>query len=214
MARPTIRLSILLLAAITSQPAALTAQRSASDATDSRIPIARNATPTTERSDVRAPSAPTRLSADERLTLVRSADLDVGGISSELRLTPRAPFDANGSISFFGQATLLPMQAAETSGYLLLKGDAEWGLKAEFRVLHPDRPVLVDFVVKAASLPGEGVTIRLAGSGISEQRSLQPGDQHVTAIIVPKTHGWYYLYLEPLNKSGLWVYAVEITVLE
>jgi hypothetical protein len=31
---------------------------------------------------------------------------------------------------------------------------------------------------------------------------------------VPKTHGWYYLYLEPLNKSGLWVYAVEITVLE
>lgn len=201
---------VVALIAITARPDALSAQRT----TDGlRTPVARSATPTTEGSRLKAPRAPTRLSADQRLTLVRAADLDVGSISSELRLTPRAPYDANGELSVIGFSN----PGSPPDGAMLVQGGVEnvFGdpnvVSTRFRTLHVGRPILVDFVARVATMKAQ---IKLQGSGILEHRTLKKGEQHITAIIVPSTPGWYGLNLVMEETGSIWIYAVEITVLD
>jgi hypothetical protein len=202
---------VVALIVIAARPDALSAQRSTDGV---RTPVARSATPTTERSGQEAPGAPTRLSADQRLTLVRAADLDVGSISSELRLTPRAPYDANGEISVIGFSN---PGAPPAEGVMLVNSGLEnaFGdqsqVSTRFRTLHVGRPILVDFVARVATMTAQ---IKLQGSGILEHRTLKGGDQHITAIIVPSTPGWYGLNLVMEETGAIWIYAVEITVLD
>lgn len=208
------RVLIVLLAAMSARPDAVAAQRSA---TEYQAPVARNATPTIAESGT-IPRAPAPLSDAERISIVRSAELNVGGIDKHLRLTPRKPYAVDGHFHLLG--SLYPESKMAEEGAIVLEsiGGVAGVVATRFRALHAGRPILVDFTTQLSS--SGKVPIQLFGSGITEDRTLSPGANHVTAIIVPEASGWYQLALI-LQATGdcygctrLHVYAVEITVLD
>lgn len=203
--RNSTRVVVLLLAAIAARPHVVAAQRSV---TEYSTPVARNATPTTAES-LTIPRAPAPLSDAQRISIVRSAELDVGGIEKHLRLTPRQPYTSVGHLKIYGTSS--PVSPATDGAFWFPPIGAGHFVNVRFRVMHADRPVLVDFV---SNSPSPGAAIVLKGSGIFEKRVLSKGDHHVTAVIVPKGSGWYEIRLTLAGSTkSLYVYAVEVTVL-
>lgn len=208
--RSCLRYAPILVAAAMVQPGGLSAQRSTEGYS---VPVIRNATPTTAPPP-QAPPPGTAYSDTQRLSLVRSTGLDVQGIADHVRLTPREPYAVHAYFNTSGSSSLDSFHAEE--GVILLQsiGGRIGKVSSWFRVLQPGAPVLVDFIAESKHGP---LPIRLVtfGGQTSEKRVLTKGVNHVAAILVPKTNGWYNLDMlveEP--KYSLWVSAVEITVLD
>jgi hypothetical protein len=133
-------------------------------------------------------------------------------------LTPRKPYAADGYYDLLG--SLYPESKMAEEGAIVLEsiGGIDGVVSTRFRALHAGRPILVDFSAQLAS--SGKVPIQLFGSGITEGRTLSPGANHVTAVIVPESSGWYQLALilqatdDCYGCTRLYVYAVQITVLE
>lgn len=206
---------VLALASLTA-PGSLEAQRTRSTAvTPSRD--ARPVTPVMEAVGRRAPTGPERLSTVQRVELARAAGLSVSGITSELRLTPTAPFSKDGNLR---TTAALLVEPGEEGGLIvfepdMLAGIPQGNVTARFRLAQTHRPVLVDFIVSVSSKPSP-MGIYLSGAVPGEHRGLVQGDHHVTALFTPSEAGWHEVTLTvdaTKEYRRLTVLAVEITVL-